>query len=187
MVPRSRPLSARDQCARNLCRWRCSASIGEARCERGRRGIDRRAVHAPLSGGGLMGGREGGEASPERVRELEQLLESRERLAALGTMAAGLAHELNNPAAAAKRAASLLKEQVAALEAVAERLASRTWSPPEVALLRQLAAVTGDPDQSTRDLDALARSDREDAVGHWLEAHGIEHSSELAPVLVERG
>ncbi len=123
----------------------------------------------------------------ERVRRIEHLLQERERLAGLGTMAAGLAHELNNPAAAAKRAAALLKEQVAALEPLAQRLASRPWSPAEVALLRQLGAVTGKSDQVTRDLDALARSDREDDVGRWLDAHGVARAWELAPVLVDRG
>ncbi len=123
----------------------------------------------------------------ERVRRIEHLLQQRERMAGLGTMAAGLAHELNNPAAAAKRAAVLLKEQVAALEPLAQRLASRSWSPAEVALLGHLEAVTGQGDAATRDLDALARSDREDEVGRWLDAHGISRAWELAPVLVDRG
>jgi signal transduction histidine kinase len=123
----------------------------------------------------------------ERVRRIEHLLQERERMAGLGTLAAGLAHELNNPAAAAKRAAVLLKEQVAALEPLAQRLASREWSPKEVALLGQLAAVTGEGDQSARELSALARSDREDEVGRWLDAHGIARAWELAPVLVDRG
>jgi signal transduction histidine kinase len=123
----------------------------------------------------------------ERVRRIEHLLQQRERMAGLGTLAAGLAHELNNPAAAAKRAAALLKEQVAALDPLAQRLASREWSPPEVALLRQLAAVTVDGDQSARELKALARSDREDELGRWLDGHGIARAWELAPVLVDRG
>ena len=102
----------------------------------------------------------------ERVRRIEQLLQQRERMAGLGTLAAGLAHELNNPAAAAKRAAALLKEQVAALEPLAQRLVSRQWTPAEIALLGKLAAVTGAPDlqarSSTRWLGAIAKT-RSDA------------------------
>jgi signal transduction histidine kinase len=123
----------------------------------------------------------------ERVRRIEHLLQQRERMAGLGTLAAGLAHELNNPAAAAKRAAVLLKEQFEELESLGRRLASRPWSPEEVQLLEQLETVTGTVDPAVRELDALARSDREDAVGRWLEAHGVSRGWEIAPVLVDRG
>jgi CRP-like cAMP-binding protein len=123
----------------------------------------------------------------DRVRRIEHLLQQRERMAGLGTLAAGLAHELNNPAAAAKRAAALLKEQFGDLEPLARHLASRRWSPEEVKLLQQLEAATGTVDQRTRELDALTRSDREEAVGRWLDDHGIARAWELAPVLVDRG
>ncbi|HEX6535040.1 MAG TPA: cyclic nucleotide-binding domain-containing protein, partial [Gemmatimonadaceae bacterium] len=123
----------------------------------------------------------------ERVRRIEQLLQQRERMAGLGTLAAGLAHELNNPAAAAKRSAALLKEQFAELEPLAERLASRQWTPEEVKLLRQLEAASGAQGNRARELDALARSDQEDEVGRWLDARGIARAWELAPVLVDRG
>ena len=123
----------------------------------------------------------------ERVRRMERLLQERERMAGLGTLAAGLAHELNNPAAAAKRAAVLLKEQIAALDPLVQRLVSRQWTPGEVALLGELAAVTEAADQKTRELGALARSDREDAVGQWLDDRAVPRAWELAPVLVERG
>jgi signal transduction histidine kinase len=56
-----------------------------------------------------------------------------------------------------------------------------------VQLLQQLEAATGTIDQGTRELDALTRSDLEDALGRWLDAHGIARAWELAPVLVDRG
>lgn len=123
----------------------------------------------------------------ERVRRIEHMLQQRERMAGLGTLAAGLAHELNNPAAAAKRAAVLLKEHFGELEPIARRLASRQWSPEEVQLLQQLEAATGAVDPGARELDALTRSDREDAVGCWLDNQEVARAWELAPVLVDRG
>jgi signal transduction histidine kinase len=123
----------------------------------------------------------------ERVRWIEHLLQKRERMAELGTLAAGLAHELNNPAAAAKRAAVLLREQFEEIGPLSRRLAKRQWSEGELELLKQLEAATDKVDHESRELDALSRGDLEDAVGHWLEGRGVARAWEFAPVLVDRG
>jgi signal transduction histidine kinase len=123
----------------------------------------------------------------ERVRRSAQLLQKRERMADLGTLTAGLAHELNNPAAAAKRATTLLREHFDALVPLSRRLAERQWSAGEVELLQQLEAATLRIDPAALELDALTRSDREESVGNWLNGRGIERPWTLAPVLVDRG
>ena len=123
----------------------------------------------------------------ERVRRIEHLLQQRERMAGLGTLAAGLAHELNNPAAAANRALSLLKEQFPALEPLARRLAKHPWSEEEIGLLRQLESATLTRDQAALELDPLDRRDREEAGTGWLEKHDGEGAWELAPLFVARG
>jgi CRP-like cAMP-binding protein len=112
----------------------------------------------------------------ERVRRIEHLLQQRERMAALGTLAAGLVHELNNPASAANRALGLLREEFAALAPLARRLAKHPWTGEEIGLLRQLDEATLAVDQSARELNALARGDREDALGAWLDAHHVERA-----------
>jgi signal transduction histidine kinase len=123
----------------------------------------------------------------ERVRRIEHLLQQRERMAGLGTLAAGLAHELNNPAAAAARAVAGLRERVGALAPLARRLAAHRWGEGEVGLLKQLEAATRDADPAAAQLDALDRSDREEALAEWLEARAVPRAWELAPLLVARG
>jgi signal transduction histidine kinase len=109
-----------------------------------------------------------------------------EMLEALGRMAAGLTHELNNPSAAVQRAAAQLREHLDELEMLAFKLNrhgldAQQWSrlETELAKLRER--------ESVRDLGALERADREDMIARWLSSHHVDGAWSLAPTLVEAG
>jgi PAS domain S-box-containing protein len=101
----------------------------------------------------------------ERKRAEEELRQT-EKLSALGKLSAGLAHELNNPAAAAQRAASQIRDQLDELETLSVRLSQQGLDDTSWARLheQQSMATAGD----TGELSALERADREDAVASTL-------------------
>jgi signal transduction histidine kinase len=116
----------------------------------------------------------------------QQTVSTRERLVALGTVTAGLTHELNNPATAAARATASLRERLAGLWDELAGLAEAGVAAGQLAALANLvgeatAGAEGPP------LSPLDASDREDELGGWLEAHGVEGAWELAPPLVAAG
>jgi predicted CoA-binding protein/signal transduction histidine kinase len=120
-----------------------------------------------------------------RFRSTTSLLQQSEKMAQLGTMTAGIAHELNNPAAAVKRGASQLKEVITEFGASTARLNDLPFTPEQRAALEELsdAAIAGAV--KPQELDALARSDREYELETWLEDHGVDNAWELAPTLVD--
>ena len=111
----------------------------------------------------------------------------RERMATLGVLAAGLAHELNNPAIAIGRSVELLRDNIAQVDPILRQIASHNWSPDELHFLTRLGATTDGTQDLTAALDIVDRSDREEALTDWLDAHKVPSSPELASALVERG
>jgi signal transduction histidine kinase len=111
----------------------------------------------------------------------------RQQLLALGSITAGLTHELNNPAAAAVRATSALRDRVAGMRHKLALLAHGDLDPRLLELLVdvQEEAVTAVATVPT--LTAVEESEREDALVDWLDDHGVPDSYALAPIFVGAG
>ena len=126
----------------------------------------------------------------ERVQLLQSVAGQREKLDSLGTLAAGLAHELNNPASATRRSAEDLREDFAKLRSLGWKLAqaaARGELAPSAleALGRRVAATSaaGAP----APLDTLEESAREEELALWLEDLGLDDAWDLAPTFADAG
>ncbi len=114
-------------------------------------------------------------------------LQQRERLLALGSLSAGLTHELNNPAAAAVRATASLRERVAGMRHKLGMLASGKVDADKLQALVVLQEEAVERVAKAPKLSPLESADREDELGDWLEEQGVAGGWDLAPVLVPAG
>ncbi|WP_099021803.1 ATP-binding protein [Mycolicibacterium palauense] len=122
-------------------------------------------------------------------RRQSQIIGQREKLLALGTITAGLTHQLNNPAAATARAVADLREGVGKMRHKLAMLADGKFTPQALHTLVTIQDEVAERVAKARDqeLSALETSDREDQIGDWLEDHGILGAWDYAPTFVEAG
>jgi signal transduction histidine kinase len=138
---------------------------------------ERTAAWFPL-GGHLMAG------LYRTARSIESTARHRESLVALGSLAAGLAHEINNPAAAATRAVSALEVACQTLLSSLGRLAHGEIGAQQFTALDALRCELKHPAAVP---DPLEVADQEEALSSWLARHGVEHDWVIAPPLAVAG
>jgi len=121
----------------------------------------------------------------DRVREVTRLEQQRDRLASLGKLSAGLAHELNNPAAAAKRAAAQLRDTLHRIKEASLQLGRRELTSTQKAEIEKLESSFTQNEAPPP--DTLTMSDLEDQIDSLLRSHGQNDLWLLSAELAQRG
>jgi signal transduction histidine kinase len=118
-------------------------------------------------------------------RRATEMVGQRERLLALGTLSAGLTHELNNPASAAVSATAALRERVAGMRHKLGLIAGGKFDRTSMEAIIRLQEEAAERVPKAVALDPLEVSDREDTITDWLEDRGCTDAWQLAPTFVQ--
>lgn len=122
----------------------------------------------------------------QRLKTYEVEALHREKLVSLGTLAAGLMHELHNPGSAAKRSASQLRENLLKLQQLSLRISDRPKTPEQLECMRGLLDHTMNGCRLAA-LSSLEQADAEEKMADWLTSAGVENAYSIAPALVGMG
>ena len=122
----------------------------------------------------------------QRFQRMQSMTLQQEKMVSLGTLAAGLMHELNNPGAAARRAAQQLRENLMRMHELSVKFKERDLTREQkhcmVDLQKQALAV-----KQPLMMNSLEQSDAEEALAEWLESIHVENAWKMAPTLVSIG
>jgi signal transduction histidine kinase len=127
------------------------------------------------------------QTTAQRLQSLQSMSQQREKLAALGTMAAGLSHEMNNPMAAVRRGVGELQKLFQHLPSLVILLSQQQLNREQIKYLATLQEDIFARQQNCSQISPLSQCDQEDQLIDWLEDHGIQDGWKLAPTLVAVG
>jgi signal transduction histidine kinase len=122
----------------------------------------------------------------KRFQKLQSATIQQEKMASLGTLAAGLMHELNNPGTAARRAASQLRSNLMRMHELSAKFSKTELNQEQKQCLHDLQEQTLSARQQVV-MGSLEQSDAEEALAEWMESANIENAWKMAPTLVSIG